>query len=277
VFGRASGKWSIQLSRRISAPDGSFAGINGGIALSVLLQPTFDDLDIGREGLIAICGRDGILRARSALNEKTIGRDMSDTAPFRAAMTTPQGFVRSISPVDGVQRLLSFRSVAGYPLIVVAGFEETEFLAESVALRNRYFAAAAAATAMLLIEALLVTWQAHVQDRARETAEHANRMKSDFLATISHELRTPMNGVLGMLALLEGDDITPAQRQQAATARRSAEGLLVLLDDILDFSKLEAGKSVIDAGNCDPVQIANVVVELLRPKAEAKGRHCRCI
>jgi hypothetical protein len=108
---------------------------HGGIALSVLLQPTFDDLDIGREGLIAICGRDGILRARSALNEKTIGRDMSDTAPFRAAMTTPQGFVRSISPVDGVQRLLSFRSVAGYPLIVVAGFEETEFLAESVALR----------------------------------------------------------------------------------------------------------------------------------------------
>jgi signal transduction histidine kinase len=124
---------------------------------------------------------------------------------------------------------------------------------------------------MLLIEALLVTGQAHVQDRARETAEHANRMKSDFLATISHELRTPMNGVLGMLALLEGDDITPAQRQQAATARRSAEGLLDLLDDILDFSKLEAGKSVIDAGNCDPVQIANVVVELLRPKAEAKG------
>ena len=150
---------------------------HGGIALSVLLQPTFDDLDIGREGLIAICGRDGILRARSALNEKTIGRDMSDTAPFRAAMTTPQGFVRSISPVDGVQRLLSFRSVAGYPLIVVAGSRRLNSSPKAWRCA-RYVAAAAAATAMLLIEALLVTGQAHVQDRARETAEHANRMKS---------------------------------------------------------------------------------------------------
>ena len=122
VFGRASGKWSIQLSRRISAPDGSFAGIMVASLDPFYFSHTFDDLDIGREGLIAIYGRDGILRARSALDEKTIGRDMSDTAPFRAAMTTPQGFVRSISPVDGVQRLLSFRSVAGYPLIVVAGF-----------------------------------------------------------------------------------------------------------------------------------------------------------
>jgi signal transduction histidine kinase len=143
--------------------------------------------------------------------------------------------------VDGVQRLLSFRSVAGYPLIVVAGFEETEFLAESVALRNRYFAAAAAATAMLLIEALLVTWQAHVQDRARETAEHANRMKSDFLATISHELRTPMNGVLGMLALLEGDDITPAHASRLQR-HGDRQKIAALLDDILDFSKLGLAK-----------------------------------
>ncbi len=271
VFGRASGKWSIQLSRRISAPDGSFAGIMVASLDPFYFSHTFDDLDIGRAGLIAIYGRDGILRARSALNEKTIGRDMSDTAPFHAALTTPQGFVRSTSPVDGARRLLSFRSVAGYPLIVVAGFEETDFLAESLALRDRYLAAAGAATAMLLIKVLLVTWQARVQDRARATAEHANRMKSEFLATISHEIRTPMNGVLGMLALLEGEDITPVQRQQAATARRSAEGLLALLDDILDFSKLEAGKSVVDAGDCDPAQIANAVIELLRPKAEAKG------
>ncbi len=271
VFGRASGKWSIQLSRRISAPDGSFAGIMVASLDPFYFSHTFDDLDIGPRGLVAIYGRDGILRARSALDDKNIGRNMSDTTPFHAAMSSPQGFARSTSPVDGVRRLLSFRSVAGYPLIVVAGFDEADFLAETVALRQLYIGGASAATAMLLVMALLVTWQAHVQDHAREVAEHANRMKSEFLATISHEIRTPMNGVLGMLALLEGDDITPAQRQQAATARRSAEGLLVLLDDILDFSKLEAGKSVVDPENCDPAQIANAVVDLLRPKAEGKG------
>ena len=271
VFGRASGKWSLQLSRRISAPDGSFAGIMVASIDPFYFARTFDNLDVGRRGLVAMFGRDGILRARSGLDAKTIGRDVSDTLPYRAAMVTPQGFLRDTSPVDGVRRLLSYRSVAGYPLVVVAGFDEAEFMAESLGLRRLYIGGAAAATAMLLVMALLVGWQAHVQDRARAIAEHANRMKSEFLATISHEVRTPMTGVLGMLALLEGRDIEPDQRYQAETARRSAEGLLVLLDDILDFSKLEAGKAVAETGNCDPAQIANAVADLLRPKAEGKG------
>jgi signal transduction histidine kinase/FixJ family two-component response regulator len=271
VFGRASGKWSIQLSRRISAPDGSFAGIMVASLDPFYFSHTFDDLDVGRHGIVAMFGRDGILRARSALDDKNIGRDLSDTVLYRAALAAPSGFLRDTSPIDGVRRLLSFRGVAGYPLIVVAGFDETEFLAGSLGVRRLYFGVAGAATAMLLIMALLVTWQARVQDQARAVAEHANRMKSEFLATMSHEIRTPMNGVLGMLALLEGGDIAADARQQAVTARRSAEGLLVLLDDILDFSKLEAGKTIINAETFAPARIADAVVELLRPKAEQKG------
>ena len=95
VFGRASGKWSIQLSRRITAPDGSFAGIMVASLDPFYFSHTFDDLDIGRGGLVAIYGRDGFLRARSALDDKSIGRDMSDTGLFRNAMTSPQGFARA--------------------------------------------------------------------------------------------------------------------------------------------------------------------------------------
>jgi hypothetical protein len=136
VFGRASGKWSIQLSRRISASDGSFAGVMVASLDPFYFSHSFDNLEIGQRGLVAIIGRDGILRARSGLNDKNIGRDMSDSTAYRAAVTAPQGFVPSFSQVDGVHRLLGFRNVAGYPLIVVAGFDEDEVLAESLALRN---------------------------------------------------------------------------------------------------------------------------------------------
>jgi signal transduction histidine kinase/CheY-like chemotaxis protein len=271
VFGRISGKWSIQLSRRISAPNGSFAGVMVASLDPFYFSHSFDNLEIGRRGVVAIIGRDGILRARSGLDDKNIGRDMSDTTAYRAAMMAPQGFTPSFSPVDGVHRLLGFRSVAGYPLIVVAGFDEAEVLAESLAMRNLYIGVAGVVNAMLLVMAVLVRWQARMQDRARYMAERANRSKSEFLATVSHEIRTPMNGVLGMLDLVEGDEIPPVQRLRIETARRSAENLVELLDNVLDFSKMEAGKVTADLTTCDPSQIANAVAGLLRPKAEGKG------
>ncbi|TCZ64009.1 hybrid sensor histidine kinase/response regulator [Roseicella aquatilis] len=106
--------------------------------------------------------------------------------------------------------------------------------------------------------------------RAREAAEEASRAKDRFLATVSHELRTPMNGILGMLDMLGDGRLAPDQADWHRLARDSAEALLGLLDDILAFSRLQAGELAPEPAPANPAELLDGIVRLLQPRAREK-------
>jgi signal transduction histidine kinase/PleD family two-component response regulator len=107
--------------------------------------------------------------------------------------------------------------------------------------------------------------------RAKEAAEVANRAKSEFLANMSHEIRTPMNGILGMTQLLAETPLRADQEEYVAMLRMSGETLLTILNDILDLSKIEAGKLSLDTIAFDLIEVAEDATELLAGRAWNKG------
>ncbi|MCW9017399.1 MAG: ATP-binding protein, partial [Kangiellaceae bacterium] len=97
--------------------------------------------------------------------------------------------------------------------------------------------------------------------KAKNEADEANKVKSEFLATMSHEIRTPMNGVLGMLQLLDKNELSANQKHYLNLATSSAKSLLAVINDILDFSKIEAGKLSIESIVFNPTRLISEVVQ----------------
>ncbi|HSH70243.1 MAG TPA: response regulator [Deferrisomatales bacterium] len=111
---------------------------------------------------------------------------------------------------------------------------------------------------------------------AKETAVAANLAKSEFLANMSHEVRTPLNGILGMIDLVLGHSPPPQQSRYLLAAQRSARSLLRIINEILDFSSIEAGKLEIEEAVFDPRQVAEDAVEDLSVSAHEKGLELVC-
>ncbi len=112
--------------------------------------------------------------------------------------------------------------------------------------------------------------------RARDAAMESARLKTQFLSNISHEIRTPMNGVLGMLELLMASDLTPQQKGFAGIARESAEQLMGVMGDLLDFSRLEAGRMVLSPVVFEPAAVLEGIRRQFESRAGGLGLELDC-
>jgi PAS domain S-box-containing protein len=116
--------------------------------------------------------------------------------------------------------------------------------------------------------------QKHDAEEARQRADEANRAKSQFLAAMSHELRTPLNAIGGyadLIAMGLSGPITPQQTEQLLRIKRSQEHLLGIINDILNFSRIEAGQLVYDMGDVPMFDVTEAVTHMIMPQAQSKG------
>ncbi len=123
-----------------------------------------------------------------------------------------------------------------------------------------------------------LTKQKHLEqqlEKARDDALDAARSKSEFLATMSHEIRTPLNSVIGMTELLLESDLAAEQRELAWTAHQSADALLTIIDDILDFTKIEANKIELERAPFDLCEIVRGAMEIVQAGAASKALEMR--
>ncbi len=174
VLGRSSGKWSIQMTRRVNKPDGSFGGV---VVVSVdpyYFIDFYKQVDLGAHSTIALVGVDGVVRAWQSGQQASVGQNLHASAFMDRVRQARNGFMAVDSPIDGVKRLISFRTLAAYPLVVAVGMEEAEAL---LAYRQRvqsYYQAAASVSGLILFF-LLLLWRNARRQRQAEAALQASR------------------------------------------------------------------------------------------------------
>ena len=113
--------------------------------------------------------------------------------------------------------------------------------------------------------------------KAKDAAEKATQAKSEFLSMMSHEVRTPLNAIVGMTYLLQQEDLSPTMADNLKTLQFSTDNLHVLINDILDFSKIEAGKVELEATSFDFKQLVSNIKRANQVKAEEKGNRIKFV
>ncbi|HWE73739.1 MAG TPA: ATP-binding protein [Stellaceae bacterium] len=229
VVGRASGKWSIQITRRIVRPDGRFGGVMVVSLDPLYLAQFFDSVDLGAHGRALLVGRDGIVRARRDLTSDRIGQRLDDPALFaKLEDGADNGSYIGAVEADGMARIYGYAAVANYPLVVSVGFALSDVLAAPERQLHRYYLIGAALSLAIIALGLLLARETQ-RRRRRELAAHAEALIAEQKALLDTALNTMCHGLVMYGAdlravvinrrYLEMYGLSPAEAKPGCTAR----------------------------------------------------------
>jgi hypothetical protein len=295
VRNRSTGQATFYIVRRLEGRDGAPIGVAlAGLSpryfsdfyRSLLPSPSADGA--GDAVSITLLHQDLTVMARAPQNGAAVGRQIRAAGLYRDQRASERAAPLSSAASEfvpweadaghGDAAVLASRPVEGYPLRVDVVLREEAYLAD-------WKRQAAVIGAVSLAGLLLVSFtfgalaralrrreaEAEAVLRLREAAEQANRAKSEFLATMSHEVRTPLNGILGTAELLLQAPLAARDRKLAETLLRSGRHLHGILSDILDVSKIEAGELELEHAPFDPRALVREVCDLFKGHADSRG------
>jgi len=279
VVGRVSKRMSLQVVRPLASPDGTFAGVIVASLDPLDFQRYFLSRDAyGDDGSVTLVGRvDGIVRVRFTRDEITWGTSVRETPLWQTIKRGHQGSTSGVSSIDQKQRIIGFHHVADYPLVATVSVAATRVRQGHQGLLAMVVLTGLLASATLILFTLLWSRTRRQQEqqieRLRELTRReteANRMKSNFLASVSHDLRTPLNSILGFSELIRDGTQDSQARRFAALIHRSGAHLHALVNTLLDLARIEAGRMELRPERIALRALLSNAVELHRVSAQGR-------
>ena len=265
--GRLTGHHIILFSRRYNFPNGEFAGVADAVVSIDQFSSFLKNLNVGHGGTLILRDADlGLIARIPPIPDRAVGQvgnnEVSKELRQLAQSSVPEVTYHTPTSADGIERIITFKRLASPPMMVLAGVASADYLSDW---RMQVYATAGLNVAFMLMSAFLGI---AISRRTKQLIQ-ANNSKSAFLADMSHEIRTPMNGIIGMVHSLRSDIENPNLIYKLDKIDGAANHLLGIINDILDMSKIGAGKLSLHRGNFAMVTLIETTISHIAALAQS--------